>query len=181
MSDPLEVPAGESSVVRVFHLDLAREHVRFLRDEPAAMADILGVGALDTAQADLLRLSDLGPVGLAGYLSEGMGVPETAVAADTARLKSLNGHVLVLRSGAFDPKGERIAPKPGVSLVARYGEPKTDWRGGTIQTRSARPHTSPARRGLSPRAARTRARTIGGGIFAVVMLALALLIWGLLS
>lgn len=179
MSDPLQVPAGETRVVRVFHLDLPREHIRFLREEPAALADILGLAELDTAQADLLRLADLGPVGLSGYLSEGIGVPESAIAPEAAALDALRGHALVLRSGAFPPSGAAIAPKPGVRLAARLGEAATDWTGGRIDTASARPGARPARR--SPRGVRSRARAIGGGIFTVVMLALALLLWSLLT
>lgn len=179
MTDPLLVPPGEARVVRVFHLDLPREHIRFLREEPAALADILGLAELDTAQADLLRLSDLGPVGLSGYLSDGIGVPESAIASEAATLDALKGHALVLRSGAFSPSGASIAPKPGVRLAARLGEAATDWTGGRIDTASARPGSAPGR--PSPRAIRARARAIGGGIFAVVMLALALLLWSLLT
>lgn len=181
MSDPLDVRPGEARVVRLFHLDLPPEQIRFLRDEPAALADILGVGTLDPVQADLLRLADLDDLGLSGYLTEGMGVPAAALVGDAARLDTLEGHALIVRSAAFDPGGQRLAPKPGVALIAHYGEPGPDWTAtAPIRTQSAKASPNPAPR-PSPRAARARARRIGGGVFAVVMLALALLLWALLT
>lgn len=181
MSDPLQVRPGETRVVRVFHLDLPREQIRFVREEPAALADLLGLAALDPAQADLLTIADLEGVGLAGYLTEGMGISAADLAADADRLTALEGHVLVVRSAAFGGAGARLAPRPGVRLVAHYGELAPDWTGDAPQSASALPTANPAAARPAPRAARARARRIGGSVFAVVMIALALLLWGLLT
>lgn len=171
MSDLLTVRPGEMRAVRVFHLDLAPEHVRFLRDEPGALADALGVPALDPAHVQILKLADLDELGLATYLTEGAGVDEAEVAPDRARLDALTGYALILLSRAHQGRAETLTPRKGIEPVAIYGQPATDWTAGRIQTDSALPGRVP------PRAARDRARRIGGGIFAVVMLLVALILW----
>ena len=174
MSDALTVPAGEMRVVRLFRLDLAPEHIRFLRDEPGALADALGVEALDAAHVEILKLADLEQLGLATYLTEGCGVPEAEIAPDKAMLATITGRVLVILSRAFGGKAARLAPRDGIHFVAAYGQQPTDWTAAPLATESARGEATGR---IPPRAARARARRIGGGIFAVVMLAVALVLW----
>jgi len=171
MSDPLTVPEGEARVVRLFHLALPPEQVRFLRDEPGAMADVLGLTSLDTEHADLIKIADLDELGLATYLTDGAGVPEAEVAPDRDRLAALEGWVLVVLSRAFGGKAAQIRPAKGVNLVATYGQSPTDWTARPLETESARRRTPP------PREVRARSRRIGGVIFAVIMVLVALVIY----
>lgn len=173
--DALIVPQGERGRIRVFALDMRPEQAEFLR-EPGAADQVLGLAGLDPAQIDVIRIADLEELGLAGYLTEGCGLPEEQIAPDRAMLQALRGHVLVLRSRAFGGRAAVIAPEPGVRLIATYAEPGTNWRAEPIRTDSARPYSA-ARQ--SPREARARARRIGASLFAVVMTLVALLIWAL--
>lgn len=173
MSDPLTIAAGEHGVTRVFALEMRPEQAEFLR-EPGAADQVLGGTNLDPAQIDVIRLSDLEELGLAGYLLEGCGIPEDQIAPDRARLAALKGYVLVLRSRAFGGRAAQLAPAPGVRLIASYAEPTTDWRGETLSAESARPYSAPR---PSPRAARARARRIGGALFGVVMALILLVLW----
>lgn len=171
--DELVVPAGEHGRVRVFALDMRPEQADFLR-EPGAVDQVLGLAGLDPAQSDVIRIADLEDLGLAGYLTEGCGLPEEQIAPDRDRLAALDGHVLVLRSRAFGGQAAVIAPAPEVRLIATYDEPGTAWSAQQLRSDSALPYSAPRQ---SPRAARARARRIGGGLFAVVMMLILLLIW----
>lgn len=175
--DALIVPAGEHGRIRVFALDLPPEQAEFLR-EPGAVDQMLGLAGLDSSQIDVIRLRDLEELGLTGYLTEGCGLPNELISADREMLDALQGYVLVLRSPAFGGKAAALAPQPGVRLIATYDEPGTDWRAEPIRSDSARPYSAPR---TSPRAARSRARRIGGGLFAVVMLLIVLVIWSVAS
>jgi len=171
--DALIVPEGEHGRIRVFALDMRPEQAAFLR-EPGAVDQVLGLAGLDPAQIDVIRIADLEDLGLAGYLTEGCGLPQEQIAPDREMLAALEGHVIVLRSRAFGGKAAVIAPQPEVRLVATYDEPDSDWSAQPLRSDSALPYSAPRQ---SPRAARDRARRIGGSLFAVVMVLIALLVW----
>ncbi|GAA6200090.1 hypothetical protein [Aquicoccus sp. SU-CL01552] len=171
--DALIVPEGEHGRIRVFALDMRPEQAAFLR-EPGAVDQVLGLAGLDPAQIDVIRIADLEDLGLAGYLTEGCGLPEAQIAPDREMLAALEGHVIVLRSRAFGGQAAVIAPEPEVRLVATYDEPDSDWSAQPLRSDSALPYSAPRQ---SPRATRDRARRIGGSLFAVVMVLIALLVW----
>ncbi len=171
--DALIVPEGEHGRIRVFALDMRPEQADFLR-EPGAVDQVLGLAGLDPAQIDVIRIADLEDLGLAGYLTEGCGLPEEQIAPDREMLAALEGHVMVLRSRAFGGKAAVIAPEPEVRLIATYDEPGANWSAEPLRSDSALPYSAPRQ---SPRAARARARRIGGSLFAVVMVLIALLVW----
>ncbi|TDK43769.1 hypothetical protein [Antarcticimicrobium luteum] len=171
--DALIVPEGEHGRIRVFALDMRPEQAEFLR-EPGAADQVLGLAGLDPAQIDVIRIADLEGLGLTGYLTEGCGLTEEQILPDRALLEGLEGYVLVLRSRAFQGAAAVLAPDPEVRLIASYDEPDTDWRAEPVRSASAEPYSAPR---SAPRAARARARRIGGGLFAVVMILIALLIW----
>lgn len=176
MNDPLTVRAGETRVVRLFRLDLRPEELRFLRSEPGALADKLGVDRIDPEQADIVKVSDLGELGLAGYLTDGIGIPEAEIDTRREALDRLDGSVLILLSRAFGGRAAQIVPSRGVEFVAAWSRPGTDWtEKRRLTSESARPGpAAPGRQ--SPRQARAQARRTGAAIFAVVMALLALLI-----
>lgn len=178
-TEALEVRANERRVVRVFALDVPPEQIRFLRDEPAAIADMLGLAEIDPDHVDLIKLSDLDEYGLGGYLTEGCDVEEDDFKPLADRLKTLKGHVLVVLSRAFSGNAMTLAPKPGLRLVASFGQAPTDWNTReTLNIKSAKPATGPR---TPPRQARADARRIGGTIFAVFMVAIALILWAILT
>ncbi len=171
MSDLFTIPAQETGVLRLFSLDMPREQIRFL-NEAGALDDVLGVSGLDTDHVEIFPVSDLEDLGLRGYLTEGHAVPEDQLGAGLA---DVTGHVLLLHSRAF--AGRAMTLKPGAALVpiGVYSVTPTDWTARPAPVpASARPNTGVPR---SPREARARARRIGGGIFAAVMILVALLLY----
>jgi hypothetical protein len=177
-SSDITVAAGERRVVRVFALDLPAAQLAFLREEPNAIADMLGGGPLDPDHVDLIRLRDLDDLGLAGYLSEGCDVDAADLAAQRDRIEALTGHVLVVLSRAFSGEARMLQPKPGVTLAARFGQRETDWSANApLTSDSAKPHSAPR---PAPRKARADARRIGAAIFAVFMVAIAAILWAVI-
>ncbi|TNJ47617.1 hypothetical protein [Phaeobacter sp. B1627] len=173
MSDIIEIPKGARDQVLVFDLDMPPEQAAFLRDEDAALAQVLGIATLDRAQVEIFPVEDLDGLGLLGYLRDGLGVSEADLSRHGLKLDGLTGYVLVLRARAFDGALTRLTPADGVVLAARLGEAGTDWQSqGQIKSDAAQPRLRTA-----PRVARSRARTIGATLFAVVMALILLLIW----
>ncbi len=169
----LIVPEDEYGRIRVFALDMPPERADFLR-EPGAADQVLGLAGLDPAQIDVIRVADLEGLGLASYLTEGCGLTNEQIAPDLPMLEALEGYILVLRSRAFKGAAAVLAPEPDVRLIATYDEPSPDWRAQPLRSDSAAPYSAPR---LSPRAARTQARRIGGGLFAAVIVVIALVLW----
>ena len=77
---------------------------------------------LDPAYIEIFDLAELSGVGLAGYLTEGLGVPAPALAADRARLEALKGPVLILLSKALHGRKVTLTPDPRLTLVGTYAE-----------------------------------------------------------
>ncbi len=186
----ITIPAGEKGAVRVFSLSLPVEEAAGLiapKAEDAlsptthptaeAAARLLGTDALDTAFIELFRVKDLEGVGLADYLTLGIGIPDDDIAPDRPKLDALDGYVIVLLSAAF-PTGETVLRPPSeMTLIGSYGVPKTDWTAAPIATESAKPFTGTP---TAPRARRARATRVGGIIVAIVLIVFFLLIWVLL-
>lgn len=159
MTAALAIPAGERGVLRLFALDQAVE--------PGAVAQMLGVGDLDQGQIDVIDLGDLSGIGLAQYLAEGFAI--SADQLDIATLDALTGHVLLIRSHAFQGRATTLAPSPHMTLIATFDETPTNWTAEPMQTTISRPP-------LSPRAARSASRRIGAIIFAMVMVLILLIV-----
>ncbi len=160
MNDPLRVRAGERGVIRLFALDMAPEQAHFL-GEPGAVAQMLGVADLDPDHIDIIALADLEQLGLAGYLAEGCAVPVGQI--DQARLTTLTGHVLLIRSPAFRDVATILKPAPQLNLISTYAETPTDWSPKPIRTDSSKPR-------MPPQIARDATHRVGAIVFAVMML-----------
>ncbi|MCI5096354.1 MAG: hypothetical protein MRY77_08580 [Rhodobacteraceae bacterium] len=165
MTEAIDIPLGERGAIRVFTLDMHPEQAKFLR-EPGALAQVLGLDAIDMDQVEIFPVEDLEDLGLEGYLAEGCNVPSEQIAADRDRLQAITGYVLLIRSRAFDGQAVTLTPAQSITLVARYTERGTDWQAQPLQTASAAPFSAPR---PSPREARAQARKIGATLFAVMM------------
>ncbi|OED46246.1 hypothetical protein AB838_19725 [Rhodobacteraceae bacterium (ex Bugula neritina AB1)] len=175
MEGVIHIPAGERGVIRLFALDMRPEQAAFLK-EPGALAQVLGIAALDMDQVEIFPVSDLEDIGLVGYLSEGCGVPRAQVEQDRELLQGLEGYVLLIRSRAFDDVETRLTPADQIMLQGTYGERQTNWNAAPASAESAKPYSAPK---LSPRQARAQARRIGATLFALVMALIALAVWAL--
>ncbi len=170
----INIPNGSPDAVLVFSLDMRAEHMRFLRDEPEALAQVLGLEGheppIDMTHAEIFDVADLEDLGLLGYLSEGLGIHETSLSENGLILDNLRGPVLLLRTRAFGGQSTTLTPSKPLTLIAQLGEYKTNWSDPSM-TQNAPPQPQ------SPRAARNRARRIGATLFAVVMTLIFLLVW----
>lgn len=116
----LAIPASDRHAVRVFAARLTPEDLK--RDKAGLAAELLGDPDLDPAFVELFDLADLSGLGLAGYLAEGLGVPEAVLAADRARLDAVTGPVLILLSRAQHGRAVTLSPDPRLTLVGTYTE-----------------------------------------------------------
>ena len=114
------IPAHERDGIRVFSARLPPEELK--RDKAGLAADLLGDTDLDPAFIEIFDTADLSGLGLAGYLTEGLGVPDAALAADRARLDALQGPVLILLSKALHGRAVTLSPDPRLTLVGTYAE-----------------------------------------------------------
>ncbi|MGV6850198.1 MAG: hypothetical protein ACWA5A_17630 [Marinibacterium sp.] len=174
-SDPLRMRALERGRVRVFALSMSRDEVRRL-DAPNRLAEALGTDIPPLpGRVEVLAVSDLEGVGLAGYLIEGCGVPQEVIDRDRARLDALDGHVLLLYSRAFGDRTVTLDPVPQLTLIGTYAESRPAPPGPPVDSDSARPGTGPARE--APRAFRARARRTGAVLFVFFMALLAVVVY----
>lgn len=116
----LAIPAHDRTGVRVFSARLTPDELQ--RDKARLSAELLGDSDLDPAFVEIFDVADLSGVGLAGYLTDGLGVPEAALIADRARLDALTGPVLILLSKALHGRAGTLTPDPRLTLVGTYVE-----------------------------------------------------------
>ncbi|WP_374642724.1 hypothetical protein [Tabrizicola sp.] len=116
----LAIPAHERHGIRVFAAALSPEAMR--RDKAGLVAALFDDPDLDPAHVELFDTADLAGVGLAGYLAEGLGVSDAALAPDRARLEAVMGPVLILHSRALHGRAVTLTPDPRLTLIASYAE-----------------------------------------------------------
>ncbi len=98
MTDPFDIAAAERETVRLFALDLPKPDI-------AEAAGLLGVPALDPQHLELFPAKDLKALGLARYVTDGLGVAAADVAPDARKLDDAAGYILVVHAGAFGGDG----------------------------------------------------------------------------
>ena len=167
---PIPVPALERDRVRVFSAALPPEDLQ--RDKALLVPVLLGDPDLDPAYVELFDVADLSDIGLAGYLNEGLGVPDAALARDRNRLMTLTGPVLILLSKALHGREVRLTPDPRLTLIGTYTEDRPPVHFEPLPTAAAKGVLNPASSPLpAPR------RPMG----AFVLLGLALLLVALVA
>ncbi len=121
----MEISANETGLIRVFSVDLpAQELDAFRTGAPTALEQALGTDTLDPAYVELFNIDDLEELGLRGYMREGLGVAETDLAEDAARLGALTGPVLILLSKAFRGEARTLSPRAPLRWVGTWHEEK---------------------------------------------------------
>lgn len=168
MSDQFEVTASERGLVRLFALDLPAEEVEKLRE--ADLAAMLGVARLDLDQVDLFSSSDLTGLGLTGYMTEGLGIPEEELAPDRARLDALTGHLMVVRSAAFQGEAVTLAPRAPLRWIGTYAEAHSPVQFEELPSAAAEAQAAPPPRKTPSDAA------MSGRVAMVALLVIALLV-----
>ena len=136
----LTIPAHDWDGVRVFTAKLSPDDLR--RDKAALVAELLGNPDLDPAFVEIFDVADLSGVGLAGYLTDGLGVPEQAI-PDPARLDALKGPVLILLSKALHGREVTLTPDPRLTLMGTYAEDRPPVHFEPLPTAAAQGQLTP--------------------------------------
>lgn len=124
MSERIAIKATEQGVVRVFAVDLPDDALKAFnaRNGTWPLRDALGADTLDIAHIEVFPVSDLKGVGLAGYLDQGLGIPDDQIEGMRPQLAALTGAVLILRSAAFGGVAQDLTPRAPLRLIATFSE-----------------------------------------------------------
>lgn len=116
----------------------------------ATLAALLRLPPEAETDLELINPADLEGLGLAGYLTEGLGLDTAEVTPDRARLNAVTAPVIVLR-GRLTGLEDRVLPLPrGTSLLGRYEASYAPIGLGQIPSRSATAGTLPPVSGPLP-------------------------------
>ncbi|MFC3084856.1 hypothetical protein [Tabrizicola soli] len=169
---PLAIPAHERHGIRVFAAALSPEEMQ--RDKAGLVAALFGDPDLDPAHVELFDTADLAGVGLAGYLAEGLGVSDAALAPDRARLEAVRGPVLILHSRALHGRAVTLIPDPRLTLLAGYTEERPPVHFEPLPSDAAKGSlTAPGPSAPAPRLPR-RALALGAALLLAGLAALVL-------
>ena len=136
MADPLYVPKDERGLVRVFAIDVADNDQAVWRDPEAEgwpLPEALGIEALGAADVQVLKMSEMGGLGLGAFLADGYGIAADQLEKDRDVLTDQSGLVAVVRSAAFSGPVQ-LQPAPPVRFLALYAEPGIALPHGSVGT-----------------------------------------------
>ena len=174
----ISIPRGEIGRTRVFALSMTDTEARRLRDDPQEQMTVLGADALDPSGTEVFALSDLGGMGLAGYLREGADIQEAELARDSAKLAALDGWVLLVHSLAFGGNGATLSPDRRLTLIGTYEQTSVPSAQIELQSEAAKPYTGSPELAPIP----TPRRKAGGSVVvALIALVVLGLVWWLLG
>lgn len=117
--------SGTRDTVHLFAVDLPEDDLwAFVTADPDSgelpLRDALGVDHLDETQVEGAVTEDLVGIGLAGFMTEGIGVDEDLIAPDRARIDALTGSVVIVRGAAFDGASVALSPRPPLTHVGTW-------------------------------------------------------------
>lgn len=162
----IEIPAGERGTTRVFSLSMPVVEAITLRGSATRQKNLLGAEDLAPEGIEVFALDDLGDLGLAGYLREGVDVPEDVLRRDRAKLAALEGWVLLVHSTAFMGAGATLSPQPPLTLIGTYAQTAPDNTPVELTSQAAQPYTGTPEPAPTP-----PAKTRASGSLVVVLLA----------
>lgn len=169
----ITIPVGEIGTTRVFALSMTAEQARKLRDEPVLMAGALGAEPENPNGVEVFPLTDLGDLGLAGFLRDGIDAHPQDIARDQAKLAALDGWVMLVHSSAFATSGATLDPIPALTLIGTYAQTPAATTQVPLEAEAAQPYTgTPMQDADAPPAAKARGSWI--------VIALALIVLGAL-
>jgi hypothetical protein len=116
----VDIPAADVPWLTRAQRDRSAEPEHFFPRHPAL--DWLGVDSLHSGFVELFEAELLAELGLAHYLTAGIGIPEEQIAPDKDRLDALRGLVLIVSSKAFHERPVTLRPDPRLTLIGSYTE-----------------------------------------------------------
>lgn len=174
----IEIPGIEQGTTRVFALSMTGDTARRLSGDVPAQAAALGLEAVNEAGVEVFALSDLGEIGLMGYLRQGVDVPENVLQKDRQKLTALDGWVMLVHSSAFGGQDVVLTPGPEMTLIGTYTQQQAEPGDVHLHSEAAQPYTgSPV-----PHAeAASRSKARGSLVVACLLLLAALILWWALA
>ena len=127
----MQVKPTERGLIRLFSVDLPPEKIKAFNtrtfdddgDQTSwPLYDALGPNYLDEDFIEYFDVADLEGIGLTGYMTQGLGIADSEIAQDAARLSTLKGHVLIVFSAAFDGIGQTLNPRAPLRWIGTYTE-----------------------------------------------------------
>lgn len=173
----IEIPKDELGTTRVMSLSMTAAEARRLRDNQALQTQHLGIAPTNPAGIEVFAVSDLGEMGLAGFLREGVDAHPTDINRDLVKLSALDGWVMLIHSSAFAETGARLTLAPALTLIGTYAQTPADQSAVPLEVEAAQPYT-----GTAPPAQPevTRSRSPAAWIIlALAGISIAVLLWGL--
>ena len=123
----MDIPATETGLTRVFHLDLPPQAVeRFTNQAGTGEWPLqygLGASVLRASFVEVVAIRDLGAMTLSTYLAEGYGLAGPDFKAARPMLDALRGHVVLLPSQAFAGTAQTLTVAPPLRWVGTFSEP----------------------------------------------------------
>lgn len=117
--------SGARDTVHLFAVDLPEDDLwAFVTVDPDSgdlpLRDALGVDHLDETQIEGAVTEDLVGIGLAGFMTEGIGVDKGLIAPDRARIDALTGSVVIVKGAAFDGANVPLTPHAPLTHVGTW-------------------------------------------------------------
>ncbi|EAQ05124.1 hypothetical protein OB2597_07560 [Pseudooceanicola batsensis HTCC2597] len=117
--------SGDRDTVHLFSVALPEDQLwTFVTSDPDTgrlpLREALGVETLDETQIEGAVAEDLEGIGLSGFLIEGIGVDEAAIARDRARIDAVSGSVVIVKGSAFDGAHVPLEPQPPLAHVGTW-------------------------------------------------------------
>ncbi|WP_375174828.1 hypothetical protein [Pseudooceanicola sp.] len=121
----MTLTSGDRETIHLFTVDLPEDDLwTFVTADPDSGAfplrSALGVETLDETQVEGAVIDDLVGIGLAGFLTEGIGVDEGLIARDRTRIDALTGSVVIVKGAAFDGAGVTLTPQPPLTHIGTW-------------------------------------------------------------
>ncbi|MGI3168854.1 hypothetical protein ACRARG_06860 [Pseudooceanicola sp. C21-150M6] len=164
----------DRDAVHVFSVQMPEDAFwAFLTPDPETgewgLKDALNVEVLDEHMIEGAMTADLDGIGLAGFMTEGVGVDASGLSStDRTVLDGLDGPVVIVRGAAFDGADVAVRPVPPLAHVGTWHLTPAPTTMEPLRSQAANGNLPPAPPEIAP-APRSRALTW-------VMLALAALI-----
>ncbi|MEM9910261.1 MAG: hypothetical protein AAF922_05700 [Pseudomonadota bacterium] len=178
MSERFDIKAGERGVLRLFRIDLPKQDISNFAEHDEItgrwpLKEALGVEDMNEKFVDVFEISDLSEMGLTGYMTEGLGVSDSEVAPHRDRLDALEGHIVVVLSGAFKGLAVTLLPRPPLRWVGTFFEDRPAVKFETLPSDGAEP-AKPEKKAPSNAAMSGRVATLA---LLVIFGITALMIW----
>lgn len=173
----IEIPRDELGTTRVLSLSMTAAEARHLRDTPALQAENLGAAKMNPAGIEIFAVSDLGELGLAGFLRDGVDAHASDINRDLVKLSALDGWVMLIHSSAFAETGASLTLAPALTLIGTYAQTPADHSAVPLEVEAAQPYTGPA---PTPQPEVTRSRSPAAWvILALAVISITILLWAL--